>query len=258
MNNIKVKVLNPEAVAEAEKMMVCAARLTQRGEKIKDIDDFMQLYNKGYTTETVKNMAQLPHNTIRQFNMINVVVIGASRRFLAQITRRRVGVTFTSASLQYSDYSDDADFVVPYEIMEQGQEYVSAYLKHCAEMMAVYKHIIADGVENDTAGYVAPQSLANVLIIGATPQAWIEMISQRACMRNTKETQYVMLRIWEQLFALNPIMFSTEVAGPDCIRTHCKEGHFECNKDFILGCEESTPSEFINVLFPLLTEQSEL
>lgn len=31
MDKIKVAILNPTAISEAEKMMVCAARLTQRG-----------------------------------------------------------------------------------------------------------------------------------------------------------------------------------------------------------------------------------
>ena len=44
MNSIEVKILNPEAVSQAEKMMVCAARLTQRGHQIKSMADFMELY----------------------------------------------------------------------------------------------------------------------------------------------------------------------------------------------------------------------
>ena len=44
MKSIEVAVLNPEVIPSAEKMMVCAARLTQRGHKIKSLDDFMALY----------------------------------------------------------------------------------------------------------------------------------------------------------------------------------------------------------------------
>ena len=46
MNKIEVEVLNPEVITNCEKMMVCAARLTQGGHKIKSLDDFMELYNK--------------------------------------------------------------------------------------------------------------------------------------------------------------------------------------------------------------------
>lgn len=46
MKSIEVAVLNPEVIPSAEKMMVCAARLTQRGHKIKSLDDFMALYRQ--------------------------------------------------------------------------------------------------------------------------------------------------------------------------------------------------------------------
>ena len=48
MNKIEVKILNPESIDQAEKMMVCAARLTQRGHQISCLDDFMDLYEKPY------------------------------------------------------------------------------------------------------------------------------------------------------------------------------------------------------------------
>jgi len=83
MDKIEVCVLNPEAVGTSEKMMVCAARLTQKGHKIKDLEDFIELYNKAYTKNTVAAMAKLPYPTIQKFGIINVVIVGVSRRFLA-------------------------------------------------------------------------------------------------------------------------------------------------------------------------------
>ena len=52
MNKIEVKVLNPEAISNAGKMMFCAARLTQSVHKIKNMQDFMDLYEKPYTCKT--------------------------------------------------------------------------------------------------------------------------------------------------------------------------------------------------------------
>ena len=61
MNKIEVEVLNPEVIQNCEKMMVCAARLTQGGHKIKNLDDFMELYNKSYKQDTAVTMSNLPH-----------------------------------------------------------------------------------------------------------------------------------------------------------------------------------------------------
>lgn len=249
MKKIEVKILNPEVVAEAEKMMVCAARLTQRGRKIKNLDDFMTLYNQDYKEETAAAMAKLPHPTIQKFGVINIVVVGASRRFLAQITRHQNEVKFMSASLQYSDYSGEADFTVPYEMLADDDK-KQMYLNACNYAMDEYKLLInVDKCDNDSAGYMAPQGLRNVLIISATPYQLKHMISQRICRRNTSETRYVMLRIWEALYELAPAMFSRVTTGPFCMKDRCKEGKMACGSPL---WPEATPTEIIKTDFPLL------
>lgn len=248
MDKIKVAVLNPTAISEAEKMMVCAARLTQSGHKVKDLEDFLALYDKSYTEKTVQTMTGLPHPAIQKFAVINVVVVGASRRFLAQITRHQNEVKFMSASLQYSDYSNEADFVVPYNLLESQMRF--SYLSQCQEAMRKYKLLVEYGLDNDSAGYLAPQGLRNVLIISATPYQWKHMISQRVCRRNTDETRYVMLRIWEQLYELAPDLFT---CGPFCMFGTCQEGKMCCGSPIRSGL---TPKEIIEADFPLLVEEA--
>ena len=256
MDKIEIQVLNPETVTESEKMMVCAARLTQRGHKIKNMDDFLSLYQKGYQTETTKNLTALPHPTIQKFGVINVVIVGASRRFLAQITRHQNEVKFMSASLQYSDYSGEANFVVPYDIMEKGQGVIKRYLTSNELAMDAYEAAIREGVDNDAAGYMAPQGLRNTLIISATPYQWKHMISQRICRRNTDETRYVMLRIWEQLDILGPVIFQD--AGTFCMKEK-SEGYATCPEGK-MGCgvpirSNAKPTDILAKDFPYLCKQ---
>lgn len=249
MNKIEVKVLNPEAVTQAEKTMVCAARLTQKGHKIKNLADFMGLYDKEYTSQTVRNMSRLPHPTIQKFAAINVVVVGASRRFLAQVTRHQNEVKFMSASLQYSDYSDDAAFAVPYEILKRDES--ETFLASCQANMENYTTAVKQGLSNDAAGYMAPQALRNVLIISATPYQWKHMIAQRTCRRNTTETRIVFLKIWEQLMQLSPCLFSIDTTGPFCMQNECKEGKMACGQPML----PMNPSRQFKLCYPLLCEK---
>ena len=269
MDKIEVKVLNPEAAAFGEKLMVCGARMTQRGHNIKTMDDFMELYNRSYQPSTMENMNKLPHANIQRFAQIAVVVVGASRRFLAQITRHQDDVHFISASLQYSDYSDNAAFCVPYELMvkdhmREGQAefqqgyYVNNYLASQKMAMKEYEQAIKQGVDNDSAGYMMPHGLRNVLIIAATPWQWKHIISQRTCKRNTPETAYVLNLIWEQLWPLSG-MFQT--CGPDCMqRGGCQEGkmscgHFFCDvavSDYMDKHSCSLPTAYLDVHYPLI------
>ena len=225
MNNIEVAILNPTAIKEAEEMMVFCARLTQRGHNIHDMYSLMELKNSPYRDETVKAMSNLPHPTIQKFGLINVAIVGASRRFLAQITRHQNEVKFMSASLQYSDYSGQAEYCVPIDIIRKGPEYVGAYLTTCGKAMDDYKAAVKCGIGNDAAGYMAPQGLRNILIISATPYQWKHMISQRICRRNTEETRYVMLKIWKELFDKSPMFRDM---GAFCMTGPCKEGKMAC------------------------------
>lgn len=252
MDKIEIKVLNPEAVQEARKMMAIGARLTQRGHEIHSMDDFMALYEKPASESLIKNLTSLPHPTMQKLGVINVAVVGASRRFLTQITRHQNEVKFVSASLQYSDYSDNGGFCVPYEILEKGTAWVNAYLETCRNAMEAYKSTAEGGAGHDAAGYLAPQGLRNILIISATPFQWIHMIRQRTCRRNTLETEYVMLRIWEQLYALCPEWFS--IAGPFCMRGKCEEGKLCCMRPIK---KTYTPTDIIKEDFPLLIKEDE-
>lgn len=239
MNKITVTLLNPESINDAAKMAGFCARLTQRGHQIKDSDTMYKLYQKSVSKDLIKNLTELPHPTLQKFGTINICVTGASRRFLAQITRHQNEVKFMSASLQYSDYSDNGDFVVPYNILGTSME--KKFIADCQAMMREYKNF-TEKYDNDSAGYLAPQSLRNVLVISATPYQWKHMIRQRICRRNTDETRYVMLKCWE-IISINDKYGLFDDCFPYC----CKEGKFSCKNPFD---KSSNPTDIIKKDFP--------
>jgi thymidylate synthase (FAD) len=249
MKNIEIKILNPEDIQKAEQMMVFCARLTQRGHEIKNMDDLLELHHRSYKESTVRTMTNLPHYTIQKFGVINIAIVGASRRFLAQVTRHQNEVKFMSASLQYSDYSGAADFVIPYEVTRTNTE--EEYIQSCERQMTKYAKY-AKLVDNDSAGYLAPQCLRNILIISATPFQLKHMIGQRICRRNTTESRYVMLKIWEELYKLSPNMFSIRTTGAGCQRDKCQEGPMCCG---VLMGKNFLPSDTLREDFPLFYDK---
>lgn len=257
-------------------MMMFLAKLTQRGHSIHNMDDLKKLFNicmepGGVKSSTIERVTALPHGTIKRFTPITVAIVGASRRFLAQARTHQVGVNYVSASLQYSDYSGQADFVVPYALMEYDYEHaedieknwvtsrVKMYLESCQDSMATYKSI-ANDTDNDTAGYAAPQGLRNILIMQANHEAWMHFIRVRGCNRNTVETQYVTMRIWEELLKTKDGEEMFAYAGPDCIFGRCREGKMCCGKplkgvDTISDVNKlSIPRNIIETNWPLLKE----
>lgn len=267
MRNIEVAVLN-EAHSCPAGMMMFLAKLTQRGHSIECMDDLLDLYNNSINKhKTAVSVAALPHGTIKRFTPITVAIVGASRRFLAQARTHQVGINYVSASLQYSNYTDKGRFVVPYPIIEATHKGelignwtpTEFYLDSCEDAMESYKKI-AEVTDNDTAGYAAPQGLRNILIIQANHESWMNFIRARGCSRNTVETQYVTLRIWEELLKTEDGEEMFHYAGPDCVFGACREGKMCCGKPLrtSLDLSRSTgitlPRVIIDNKWPLLKE----
>lgn len=268
MNKIEVAVLH-EAHNCPAGMMMFLAKLTQHGHNIKNMDDLMKLYNDSMNKhKTATAVAALPHGNIKRFTPITIAIVGASRRFLAQARTHQVGITYVSASLQYSDYSGKADFVVPYAITEASHngvrindmDPVDYYLRCCQEDMEQYQ-LLAEATDNDTAGYKAPQGLRNILIIQANHESWMNVIRARGCSRNTTETQYVTLCIWEELLKTEDGEEMFHFAGPDCMYGMCREGKMCCGKPLRKFVDEartiqgaSIPRLIIEDKWPLLNK----
>lgn len=133
--------------------------------------------------------------------------------------------------------------------MTRGEE--ETYLTSCKLNMANYAEAVKQGLDNDAAGYMAPQGLRNVLLISATPYQWKHIIGQRTCRRNTSETRLVLLKVWDELYKLNPLLFSRATTGPFCMRGACKEGKMGCQNPM----PYLTPGELLRLEFPLLYEE---
>lgn len=270
MRNIEVAVLN-EAHDCPAGMMMFLAKLTQRGHNIHCMDDLMKLYYSSIGNHKMAiDVVSLPHGTIKRFTPITVAIVGASRRFLAQARTHQVGFNYVSASLQYSDYSGKADFVVPYALMKADKEYnekyggtlrmySGMYLEQCSKAMDIYS-ALAEATDNDTAGYAAPQGLRNILIMQANHEAWMHFIRLRGCNRNTVETQYVTMRIWEELLKTSDGNEMFHLAGPDCMYGMCREGKMCCGNslngmDALASANGiTTPRMIIDEKWPLLKE----
>lgn len=123
------------------------------------------------------------------------------------------------------------------------------YLESCKSDMDCYEELCAAGIGHDAAGCATPQGLRNVLIISATPYQWKHIIGQRVCRRNTDETRIVLLKIWQELFALSPALFAPSLTGPFCQRDKCLEGKMSCGRK-IAG--SMTPGEILAADYPLL------
>ena len=211
-------------------------------DKVLEIVDFK--YGKGVRVEATGNP------------QMKLYALGALLKYNTLFDIDSVRMTIFQPRLSGVQSSDE---ITVKELLEWAEKYVKprasqmrfSYLSQCQDAMRKYKLLVEYGVDNDSAGYLAPQGLRNVLIISATPYQWKHMISQRTCRRNTAETRYVMLRLWEELYELAPALFSPETTGPYCMKGKCLEGKMACGTPL---SSDLTPHDILERDFPLCME----
>ena len=233
---------------EPEKVVAAAAKLCYSDAHITDLLDGL---TEEKTAKFLTMLSDLGHASPIEHASFTFGIEGVSRTLLAQITRHQNEVKFMSASLQYSNYTGQADFAVPYSIMTAPAVVRELYLKSCNESMECYETLCTAGSGHDAAGYATPQGLRNVLLISATPYQWKHIISQRVCRRNTDETRIVLLKVWKELYDLSPTLFAPSLTGPFCQMDRCLEGKMTCGRKLQA---DMTPEDILEKDYPALWE----
>lgn len=233
MDKIKVKLINKMNMTD-DRYLSNITKITY-SEKLngkQDIaDQILDIENSN--TKIVENVVKFNHTSILEHLNYTFLVEGASRSFLAQVTRHR-HFSFTSGSQHYIDYSKIADFVIPIELLEieneeERTEKIDKYLTTNSASLEKYKSLIADGVLPEVARQVLPNGMRNNLVITGNLRQFINFLNQRLCFRNTSEIQYIAYKIYQELYKLNPEIMKQ--VGPDCmVRGFCTQGHKSCGR----------------------------
>lgn len=228
MNKIKLYLIN-KPTADPLKLLTLATKLTYTEKfNAEDLEDVVE--NIEESERIIKNVLDMKHAGIFEHLNYTMIIQGASRSFLAQITRHR-HFSFTSASQHYIDYSNFADFVVPIEILDD-EDKVDFYIESCKEALTCYQ-VFQDmyNEKHEVARQMLPNAMRNNLMVTGNIRQWLSFINLRACGRNTSEIQYIAYKAWEILKQEVPEIF--DYAGPDCVMEgHCTQKHMTCGKKF--------------------------
>ena len=230
MNNINVTCLN-RSHPDPENFLNNIVRITfsKKLNKSANIANEI-LASKNDNFDLLINTIEMNHQSILEHVNVTYAIEGASRSFLAQITRHRL-FSFLSASQHYMDYSDMADFVVPIEIQNQGDKYVKEYLEACKKSIIEYKNLIEKGIDHSVARQVLPNGMKNQLIITGNLRQWKNFLNLRLCGRNTSEIEYVAFLIKQDLDNYIPTISKYMV--PDCILLgKCTQGNKSCGEKY--------------------------
>lgn len=180
--------------------------------------------------QNLRNVVEMKHTGMLEHVNCTYLIQGASRSFLAQITRHRL-FSFVSASQHYMDYSDFGDFVIPIELENADPELKKKYLEGNKKALQEYSKLIKEGIPHEAARQLLPNSMRNNLIVTGNLREWLNFLNLRLCNRNTTEIQYVAMLIKEDLKKYVPTL--SEYMAPDCITEgHCTQKHLYCGETY--------------------------
>lgn len=222
MKNVKISlVLSPSV--EPVSFIGGLARLTQLKKEFEPTT-----YERGL--KILDSLMAYGHTSLLEALDFGVVVSGASRVFLAQLTRHRLA-SYVSQSQQYQDH-DNFPFTVP-ESIASNEEALTKFENCMRDIDALYTELKTLGISRDDARYVLPGAASNDLFIKANAREWLlSFFKLRLCKRNTPEVMYIM-RLILTLFMEHGYGPIFQYAGPACVTCgQCDQGKMTCGEPF--------------------------
>jgi thymidylate synthase (FAD) len=172
----------------------------------------------------LKFLFDAEHSSVIEHAVISVMVQGASRSWLAQITRHRMA-SMTSSSQHYQNYSD-YPFVVHPDLEFSGHN--SSVFNHSTY---VYKELLNSGVPREEARQVLPNAMAVNFKWTINARSLYNFMRLRMCLRNVAE-----IRIFcDKMFSLVQQWWPeyADILGPPCYTDgKCNQGSMTCGKEF--------------------------
>ncbi|PEZ63002.1 FAD-dependent thymidylate synthase [Bacillus cereus] len=147
----------------------------------------------------IRHIVKSGHTSTLEHISFTFAIEGVSRALLAQITRHRVGFSYSVQSQRYVKFSSDSksggfDYVVPEKVKAKGHE--AEYREMMDEIQGMYDHLISYGVPQEDARSVLPQSATCNLVLTVNLRALLDFYSKRA---PKKGAQFEITQLAEEL-----------------------------------------------------------
>lgn len=209
---------------EPEKVVAAAAKLCYS--QTADVETLMDGLTPEATEKFLNKLVSLGHESPVEHVSFTFAIEGVSRAFLAQITRHRVGVSFSVRSQRYCSESN-FETIMPEAVKNNDQARI-AFRSAVADTKIAYKKMQELGIKNEDARSILPNACETRMIVTMNARELWHYFGERCCTRAQKEHRQVaneMLRLCKEAA---PILFKN--AGPKCMKGYCPEGAMSCGR----------------------------
>lgn len=185
----------------------------------KDNDYVSQL---GSFEEIIKHQ----HKTALEYCNFVFGMSEVTRAFQQQITRHRVGISFSIQSLRQVDLTKKFTFRYP-PGLTQDQE--GEYLSTMMQIHNKYCKMLDDGIPIEDARSILPLNTCSNITMAINYRAVFEMANQRLCSTTQAEFQEVMLEMKARIMEVEPVL--GQALRARCEYTQkCNQGRWSCGK----------------------------
>ena len=209
---------------EPEKLVAAAAKLCY-SQKV-NIESLMDSLTPDNVEKFVGKLESYGHGSPFEHASFTFAIEGVSRAFLAQITRHRVGTSFSVRSQRYCS-EENFETIMPPAVKANDEARI-AYRSVEADIKNAYHKMREAGIANEDARSILPNSCETRMIVTMNVRQLWHYFNERCCTRAQTEHRQVaneMLRLCKKAA---PILFRH--AGPKCVQGYCPEGSMSCGK----------------------------
>lgn len=195
----------------------------------KDIDYNIKdkKYNQEQVEKLIDKVKKAGHHSVFEHVSFTFAIKDVSRAFLAQITRHRIGVSFSVASQRYIDMSetDTEDFiygVAPHvgEMTKNLGDGIYERLYHDA--LSTYSQLLDLGYEKEEARLVLPNGTPTKMVMTMNARELMHYFALRCCQRAMTEHREVAYKMLKLVQRIAPITFRN--VGASCVQLgYCPE-----------------------------------
>ena len=220
---MKVELL--EHTPNPEKLVASAAKLCYS--KKADIQSLMDDLTPANISSFVAKLESMHHESPMEHISFTFGIEGVSRALLAQITRHRIGASFSVRSQRYCS-ENDFDYIIPESIKKHGKHCVR-YKALMAEISNFYDKLVELGVPKEDARMVLPNACATRMIVTMNARELFHFAALRCCSRAQWEIRALANEMVRQAKEVAPTLFKH--LGAACVQNgFCSEGAKSCGK----------------------------
>ena len=181
----------------------------------------------------IGKLMDMGHESVLEHATFTFGIEGVSRALLAQITRHRIGASFSVQSQRYVSYENGFGFILPPRIAALGEDAVRKYQEQMEIIETWYKdwqEALGKNGEssNEDARFVLPNACETRMLVTMNVRELRHFFSLRMCSRAQWEIRALATEMHKLCMEVAPELFAN--AGPACLRGKCPEGDKSCGK----------------------------